>query len=536
MTTPPPIKLKQSANSTAAAASSAAQDARLLVRETMRISANLATSSSPIGVGGGGAAATLLQSESAETTAFRLVEDQFVDSSLRLICSEDIDGRRWNYVAERDRSGKFKRNSIRAISLQSPQAPAEVLILGYKLKIHYVCSDELMSFIRSYVVPDGFPDSVTPSYVPYMTWRALKHFFGGAMGVFTTQTLLNSVGVSRNRATPGAVAINWILKDGAGRVGKMIFARQGKKFDYDLKQLRFAGDLLMELGAGVELATAAVPHLFLPLACAANVAKNVAAVTSTSTRTPIYKAFAKGENIGDVTAKGECVGNIADLLGTGLSIMISKRNPSLITTFALLSCGYVFSSYQEVKSVVLHTLNRARFSVAVESFLKTGHVPSLREGNLQENIFSFPWLRDKPVVLGSRFKDAFQDPDAYLAVEPFFEKERYVVTYNPSKGKVYALLKDQAKSDDILKAAFHAYVLLHCINSSNGHRSLALKQHEYDNSNLMLTTADLEAHIGESCKVVSTAYGVFKNKTVEQGWRISDSLLNPGRARLILPG
>lgn len=38
-------------------------------------------------------------------------------------------------------------------------------------------------------------------------------------------------------------------------------------------QLRFSGDLLMELGAGVELATAAMPNLFLPLACAANVAK-----------------------------------------------------------------------------------------------------------------------------------------------------------------------------------------------------------------------------------------------------------------------
>lgn len=32
------------------------------------------------------------------------------------------------------------------------------------------------------------------------------------MGVFTTQTLLSSLGVSRNRAAPGAVAINWILK------------------------------------------------------------------------------------------------------------------------------------------------------------------------------------------------------------------------------------------------------------------------------------------------------------------------------------
>jgi len=40
----------------------------------------------------------------------------------------------------------------------------------------------------------------------------LKHFFGGAMGVFTTRTLLNSVGVSQSKAVPGAVAINWILK------------------------------------------------------------------------------------------------------------------------------------------------------------------------------------------------------------------------------------------------------------------------------------------------------------------------------------
>lgn len=40
------------------------------------------------------------------------------------------------------------------------------------LIVHVV--QEFMSFIRSYVVPEGFPDSVTPSYVPYMTWRALK--------------------------------------------------------------------------------------------------------------------------------------------------------------------------------------------------------------------------------------------------------------------------------------------------------------------------------------------------------------------------
>ncbi|KAK9167826.1 hypothetical protein Scep_003017 [Stephania cephalantha] len=523
-----PIRIKQSPAS--AQTLTASQDARILVRETIRISANLASApaSSPSASllppplvangshGGGG-----LRPE----VKFGLVEEEFVDSSLRIICCEELDGRRWNYVAEKDSSRRSKRGSIRAVSLQTPLAPV----------------DEFMSFVRSYIVPEGFPDTVSSAYVPYMTWRAFKYFFGGAMGVFTTQTLLSSVGISRNQATSGAVAINWILKDGAGRFGKMLFSRQGKKFDYDLKQLRFAGDLLMEFGAGVELATAAVPHLFLPLACVANLAKNVSAVTSTSTRTPIYKAFAKGENIGDVTAKGECVGNVADLLGTGLSIIISKRNPSLVTTFALLSCGYVFSSYNEVRSVVLRTMNRARFKVAVESFLKTGDVPSLLEGNLKEDICNFPWSKNRPIVLGQRFKEAFQEPDSFLTIKPLFDNEKYLVTYNPLKGNVYALLKDQAKSDDIVKAAFHAHVLLHYIHSSNGNQSSSWEGNKFDGWNFVGSTPvdhnlnkpfDVEACIAESCKIVSNSYTLFKRKAVEQGWVMSESLLNPGRARL----
>ncbi|KAJ6928241.1 protein root UVB sensitive 6 [Populus alba x Populus x berolinensis] len=519
----PPIKMKQSPNHTAqtlTTSTTSSQEARRLVRETLRISANLASSPSP-------PANPPTLSQSA------LLEDEFLGSTLRLICCEEIDGRRWKYVAERDASGLFKKNSIRAVGLQTPQAPVE----------------ELMGFIRSYVVPEGFPDSVIPSYVPYMTWRALKHFFGGAMGVFTTKTLLNSVGVSKSQAIPGAVAINWILKDGAGRVGKMLYARQGKKFDYDLKQAvlyRVVADLTMHYSCDLRETFSwnwvlrwswqlQQSHTFFFLWLVLLMWRRMLVlVTSTSTRTPIYKAFAKGDNIGDVTAKGECVGNVADLLGTGLSIMISKRNPSLVTTFALLSCGYVFSSYQEVKSVVLHTLNRARFSVAVESFLKTGQVPSLHEGNVKENVFNFPWLKDRSISLGPRFKDAFQDPRAYLAIEPLFERERYIVTYNPSKDKVYALLKDQAKPDDIVKAAFHAHVLMHFIHSSNNNCSSPSKQQEYGHSNFILSAADLESHIAESCKMVSTLYAPFKSKAAEQGWRMSESHLNPGRARLVL--
>eukprot|EP00249_Psilotum_nudum_P011840 c23415_g1_i1 orf=838-2481(+) len=398
---------------------------------------------------------------------------------------------------------------------------------------------DLAAFVRSCVVPEGYPDSVSPSYAPYMQWRALKYFFGGAMSVFTTQSLLHAVGVSGSGAASTAVAVNWVIKDGAGRIGKMLFARHGKKFDCDMKQLRFRGDLLMELGAGVELMTVGVPHLFLPLACAANIAKNVAAVSSTSTRAPIYKAFARGENIGDVTAKGECISNIADLLGTGLGIFISKSNPSLLAAFMVLSCGYLCCSYQEVKSVLLPTLNSARFGVAVRSFLVTGQVPSLFDGNQKECIFVPPWRKENRLVLGAHVSEAFQTPQTFLDMVRLFEKKNYVVTYNPSRKCVYAVLKEKAISDDVLQAAFHAQLLLHALQKplklrkgSTGEANAAgpdcctIFEKKYPSEFYV------RAAIVESCKSISGLYEAFRHQALSKGWIMADSLLNPGNVRL----
>ncbi|KAL9325513.1 hypothetical protein ACSQ67_006158 [Phaseolus vulgaris] len=101
---PNPMKIntKQSADSTtiAAAAAAAASSQDILVRETLRISANLAST-------------PLLQTP----------------SSLTMICCEEIDGRRWKYVAETDASGHFKKNSFRPLSLHTPQAPVDVCSL-----------------------------------------------------------------------------------------------------------------------------------------------------------------------------------------------------------------------------------------------------------------------------------------------------------------------------------------------------------------------------------------------------------------------
>lgn len=113
------LNVKQSANSTTTTTTTIASSAQdILVRETLRISANLASSS------------PLLETTPVHpTTAAQ-------ESTLRFICCEEIDGRRWKYVAETDPSASataaagFKKNSFRALSLQTPQAPLDVASLS----------------------------------------------------------------------------------------------------------------------------------------------------------------------------------------------------------------------------------------------------------------------------------------------------------------------------------------------------------------------------------------------------------------------
>ena len=125
------------------------------------------------------------------------------------------------------------------------------------------------------------------------------------------------------------------------------------------------------------------------------------------------------------------------------------------------------------------------------------------------------------------------------------QRERYIVTYNPLKNKVCALLKDQAKSEDILKAAFHAsdfksylfiwifstfqvqlnwfsgssllqsHVLLHSIQSSVKNQISSGKHYEHDSLNSIAMPANIESRVADTCNMVSSTYGLFKYKPAE---------------------
>ena len=45
------------------------------------------------------------------------------------------------------------------------------------------------------------------------------------MSVYTTRSLLAALGVANRHSGEAAAAINWVLKDGAGRLGRFLFAK-----------------------------------------------------------------------------------------------------------------------------------------------------------------------------------------------------------------------------------------------------------------------------------------------------------------------
>jgi hypothetical protein len=73
-----------------------------------------------------------------------------------------------------------------------------------------------------------------------------------------------------------------------------------------------------------------------------------------------------------VTAKGESVANLADVLGTIFGILLSKARPPVLPTYCLLSAGYLISSRKEVDAVELPYLNRARLAYSMAQYLQTG--------------------------------------------------------------------------------------------------------------------------------------------------------------------
>jgi len=102
----------------------------------------------------------------------------------------------------------------------------------------------------SYLLPTDYPKSVKPGYDKFALFCFLGNVASTSTMVLSTQTLLLAIGVGTQTAAPISATLNWILKDGIGQFGGIVFASRISanttySVDSDPKRWRMVSSLAM---------------------------------------------------------------------------------------------------------------------------------------------------------------------------------------------------------------------------------------------------------------------------------------------------
>ncbi|KAI8535491.1 hypothetical protein RHMOL_Rhmol10G0178800 [Rhododendron molle] len=229
------------------------------------------------------------------------------------------------------------------------------------------------------------PRQVTGNYLQYVRWKLLHRVFSSALQVLATQAMFRAIGVGYSCSLPSAAALNWVLKDGLGRLSRCIYtASLAYAFDTNLKRVRFSTSVLFSLSIGIELLTPAYPQYFLLLATIANIAKQISLACYLATGTAIHQSFAVADNLGEVSAKAQiqtvCFDNLGLMLAAALNILF-KNNQRLqaglpFVVYPIFSAIDLIGIYQGLKHVHLQTLTKDRLEIIITKWVELGCVPS----------------------------------------------------------------------------------------------------------------------------------------------------------------
>ncbi|KAI4486730.1 hypothetical protein M0804_006100 [Polistes exclamans] len=327
----------------------------------------------------------------------------------------------------------------------------------------------ISSIIKDVFLPQGFPDSVHPDYIPYQIWDTVQAFASTIMGTLTTHSIMQAVGVGESTATPLAAAITWILKDGTGMVGRIVFAWwNGSDLDRQCKKWRFFADILNDVAMGMELL---IPYFLthsMVVLCASTAMKSIVGVAGAATRAALTQHQALQNNLADVSAKDgsqeTCVNLVASFIGIFiLSFIYDERY--LLELYVFLVIVHLYANYSAIKVLWLNALNEDRLALLVKNYLIHGTVPNAAEINKKESVF----LWKKPtkdicgfhIELGVSLSYILKRNNHNISkhIEDFlkdFQHKEYLIFVDNKKKTIYVVLKKNIEQYEILKAYFHA--------------------------------------------------------------------------------
>lgn len=210
-------------------------------------------------------------------------------------------------------------------------------------------------------LPAGYPQSVSRDYMEYQLWDTAQAFCSYISGTLAHQAVLKGVGVGDTEATAmGATmtsVVHWVvasaahagasrwcrldtlplgvqwrpvwcphpvrapltsycdlsrdawarsylMRDVTGMVGRIVFAwAKGGDIDNNAKRWRLVADALNDLALLLDLLAPWFPRMFTLFVCASSLTRAVVGVAGGATRAALTMHQARGNNMGDVSAK-----------------------------------------------------------------------------------------------------------------------------------------------------------------------------------------------------------------------------------------
>jgi len=321
-------------------------------------------------------------------------------------------------------------------------------------------------FIQAFL-PQGYPESVSKDYLEYQLWDTLQAFCSSITGTLATHAMLKGYGVGDEKATAAAATITWMLKDGAGMVGRILFAwKKSMQLDWDAKRWRFYADILNDMAIFMELVAPIFQRCFLLIACMSSVLRSIVGVAGGATRAALTLHQAKRDNMADVSAKDgsqETLVNLLALLAGFIITPLVANNQILVwILFFLFTFLHLYANYCAVSAVVLDTVNKPRFYILMKHYFQTKSILTPDEVSKLDPVLRGPGY-SKNVNIGvplSKLSISLEELENYSN-----KRVNFLIYTNENKGEINISLNVNVTEREIRQSCFQAFYYL--IQESN---------------------------------------------------------------------
>ncbi|KAF3449562.1 hypothetical protein FNV43_RR10291 [Rhamnella rubrinervis] len=340
----------------------------------------------------------------------------------------------------------------------------------------------LPDIVKDFILPAGFPGSVSNDYLPYMLLQFPTNVTAWICHTLVTSSLLKAVGVgsfSGSTAAASAAAIRWVSKDGIGAVGRLFIGLAVDDLEICLTMIQNNGVYMQTLLAVLEglcikhfdLTTPLYPTYFLPLASLGNFAKAIARGLKDPSFRVIQYHFATAGNLGEVAAKEEVWDVAAQLLGLALGILILdtpglvRSYPILVLTWMVMRFLHLWLRYQSLSVLQFNTINLKRARILVKSHVINSSVPGCIDCNREENILLWQRFMKPRIVFGVPLEEVIGGESSVSmlnALLKLYGKEKYILVVNKHERDYFEVLvsfKVGATSVSVLRSIWQTYWL-----------------------------------------------------------------------------